>query len=205
MVSDIDKLDSLVLRATRDGDVAARRELIRLITPWLRREVDTWLDPALSRVVTADDVVQEVCGIEIVRDMTLFRRGGYEAFKAWARQVARRSFLDAARTARRELGRRAAGSLDEQATLHALLSETTLTPSRTVSTSETRLRVRAALERLPAHQRHVIEQYDIGGRSMAEVARTIGVSEGAARMRRARAIVVMEGSLRQSDFFTEVA
>ncbi len=61
------------------------------------------------------------------------------------------------------------------------------TPSRAAASNEARNLLAEALQKLPEDYRTVVQQYDLDGCSVAEVAKSLGRSEGAVYMLRARA------------------
>lgn len=67
------------------------------------------------------------------------------------------------------------------------LGVTTTTPSRVARKGEASRILLAAIERLPPKYRDVVQQCDLDGKNIAEVAASIGRSAGAVHMLRARA------------------
>ena len=61
-------------------------------------------------------------------------------------------------------------------------------PETSLQQTALRAEVRAAIASLPEHQRAVVVLYYLTGRSQAEIAAFLGISEGAVKMRRFRAL-----------------
>jgi RNA polymerase sigma-70 factor (ECF subfamily) len=153
-----------------DGDVSAFDELYEQLRPPLISNLRRWLH--------ADDKVQDALQVSLLKihaSRQRYRRGA--PVLPWVMTIARNVALDhlRSRSARdRPLDEHQAaripddrpafdwGEEDEREVIHA---------------------VRNAIEQLPASSREVIRLHKLEGRSMSEVAETLGIKEGAARVR----------------------
>lgn len=95
---------------------------------------------------------------------------------AWLYAVAERRFIDEARRRRRE-GRRVDPAPDREATGVGLVYQ-----------RETARALREEIRDLPSDQRTVVVMKLLQGRSFAEIARAVGASEDACKMRFSRAL-----------------
>lgn len=116
---------------------------------------------------------------------TLARGERPDSMLAWLYAVAERRFTD-------ELRRRArAADISQRAFLDAQSRE----PSEYGPAVATALR--EEIERLPVEQGRVVVMKVLEGRSFAEIARAVGATEGACKMRFARGIRQLRDSLRR--------
>lgn len=145
------------------------------------------LDPLIQSVVarftrdraTAEELAQ-ACRIRIYE-----RRGQCrdpEAVFGWARTLCRRVCISAAGTERRERDR-----FVEDMDGTASAKTTGPDPLAAVETEELRLRVRTALERLPAEQRRLLALRYWHGLSAADIARRLHLPDATVRTRLRRA------------------
>ena len=120
--------------------------------------------------------------------------GGDTAFRAWLHTLADHNLVDAIRgldAARRGGDGGAVRSIDDsswETFFHSLTGKTQTSPSVGAARLEIADRMRELVHRLPPDHRAVIEGYDLEGRSIDEVARVLGRSEGACYLLRNRAL-----------------
>ena len=159
------------LLAYRSGDAAKARPLFEALTPVLRRY---FLVRTGSRE-DADDLTQAcLLKLHFARD----RYDAEKALKTWVFTVASRCLIDHWRG-----GRAAAGRVDEdpgEAPAGALPVDVKLEYSEELA---------AALGQLKPVDRTIVYLYGVEELSMAEIARTVGLSEGATKVRAHRSYV----------------
>lgn len=186
-----------LLRRAREGEEAALGRLLELHRGRLEAAVACRMSPGIRGRVDPADIVQEGF-LTAVRAFPRFDGPDGFALYAWLRgivlrrlQDAHRFHLDAgARNARRELslgwGKTPSASSDVLAA--RLIAETT-SPSEAAIRAERQSYLQAALERLADVDREVLALKYFEGMSNAEVGATLGMSEDAARKRRARSLL----------------
>ena len=174
-------VDPELVRAVQRGDAGAMDTLIRA----------TYRDVyALCRRLMADpddaaDATQEVY-IRVVRGILGFR--AESTFGTWLHRVT----VNVCATALRRRGNaRARGQVAGPASFGAPDSERDVASEddleRTVADREHVDRVRDAVDRLPRDARDVVVLRDVHGLSTKEVAKMLGISEGAVKVRLHRA------------------
>jgi RNA polymerase sigma factor (sigma-70 family) len=134
-------------------------------------------------VPTSEEVAQEVF-VTVWRDLGALRNGA--SFLPWLRQLTRHRALDALR--RRRRGGDAAtarGGADEEAVAHAL--DPRPDAQATLLAGEESRVLHQALDAVADDVREVLTLYYREGRSIAQVARLLGLREPAARKRLERA------------------
>ncbi len=164
-----------------DGDVAAFQAVYDALAPVLLRCLLRWVsDRAL-----AEDLVQETF-LRVHRARDTYRTGA--PVGPWVLTIGRRLAIDAhrRRSARRERG-----------TSDGRVPEVAVSPEPASDEPPAGLieAVRAAVEALPESQRRVVAMHKLEGRSMAEVARVLGINEGAARVRAHRGYARLRAAL----------
>jgi RNA polymerase sigma-70 factor (ECF subfamily) len=196
--SEVDEL----FRAAERGDTAARQRLLAEHRPRLRRMVAARLDRRLAARVDPSDVVQEALA-DAAQNMDRYFRDKPLPFYPWLRQFASqrlvRSHRHHVRVRSRSVERETAVRFtlpDESAdALANLLLASGTSPSRGVMRDELRVRVRAALDRLPPRDREVLVMRHLEDMSAAEIGAALGVSEGAVWTRHVRALARLRGLL----------
>lgn len=174
------------------GDEDALAELLAEHAGPLRVRLDPQVPTRFRPVLEVDDILQ-ITYLEAFLRIGTFTNNGPAAFFGWLCRVAENNLRDAIRELERQkrpqpANRVALGGGDQSMCL--LLEEigaTTTTPSRNAAASEMKSAVDQALAALPDDYALVIRQYDLEGRSAADVAKALGRSEGAVFMLRARA------------------
>jgi RNA polymerase sigma-70 factor (ECF subfamily) len=139
----------------------------------------------------ADDVVQEAFLEALVR---LERCREPARFAGWLMTIVR----NRGRNRRRYLRRREAEPLDEGSPVAAPDD-----PARGVAQAELRERLLDGLSGLPEAQRQVVLLHDLEGRAHAEVAESLGISEGLSRVLLHRARKYLRRLLSSDPLFKE--
>lgn len=201
--------DDLLAKA-RAGSTDALTTLLGDLGPTVRQRIAAKITPALRPTLDEDDVMQTTY-LEAVLRLDRFTTGGAKEFLSWLSRLAENNLIDAVRameSAKRPDPRKRVapgGGPDESAVaLIDMLSTGGATPSRVVGRGEAAALLDMALKRLPPDYERVVRQYDLAGRSAAEVGREMGRSEGAVYMLRARAhdqLAELMGS--DSKFFSQ--
>ncbi len=151
---------ALVLSAQR-GELEAFSELVR-------RHQRRAYAVARAIVMTHEDAEDAVQDAFLHAYRALHRFLPDQAFGAWLHRIVANASLDITR-------RRKVRDADD-------LPETIASPFRDPAESdELRLRLRAALERLPERQRAVIVLHDVEGFKHSEIGKLLGIPEGTAR------------------------
>jgi RNA polymerase sigma-70 factor (ECF subfamily) len=151
------------------------------------------LPPPLRGKVDLSGVVQQTL-LEAYQAIDQLRRLTAEQQAAWLRKALAHNLADEARklgTAMRDVARER--SLEQaveesSARLEAWLATDRSSPSAHAVRNEQLLRLAHALARLPEDQQLAVELHHLRGRPVAEVARELGRSEGAAGALLARAL-----------------
>ncbi|MGE3820187.1 MAG: sigma-70 family RNA polymerase sigma factor [Isosphaeraceae bacterium] len=193
---DFDSMEpDLLLRKAARGDEKARQRLLALHRPSLQRMVAVRLDPRLSARLDPSDVVQEALVVAAGR-LDEFLRDRPVPFLAWLRQIAQDRLADAyrqhVRCEKRTVSReQPLGTLlpdDSVGVLARRFVASGTSPSRRMASREQREWVRAALARLSPSDREFLVIRYIEGLGISEIARLLGLSESAAKMRQLRAL-----------------
>jgi len=145
-----------------------------------RRQVYRYLLRRTGHEADAEDLTQKVFA-----DAAVALRAGTrpDSLLAWLYAVAERRFVD---YVRRLKSRPEAPFVDNVADLRDLDYDNAVAKG-----------LRAAMASLPEDQRRVIVMKLFEGRAFAEIARSLGVSEGAAKMRFSRGLARLRDELRE--------
>ena len=169
--------DEALMTAVMGGDSAAGDELYRRYAPDLRR----YFGRMESREIGADDLVQETF-VRVLRYGASFDPA--RPFRGWLFTIARNVGLAAAH-ARRDV---------------VPLTDVTLAApddsARDLDTRESLSSLRTAMRALPEADRDVLVFAKIDGRSYREIAGTLGITEGAVKVRVFRALQRLRDILR---------
>lgn len=193
-------VQELIDQALR-GDAAAREELLELYRDNLKRMVASRLDRRIVSRVDPSDVVQETLADASTR-MDEYLRDRPLPFLGWLRQLASERVIDTHRkhifSQRRSITRedRIGGGLDDssRALARRFLANDT-SPSNRLSRKERRDQVSTALATLSSRDREVLVMRYLEQLSAAEIAETLGITEGAVKARLLRALIHMRGRL----------
>lgn len=185
------------------GDADALEALIVLHHARLRAAARRLIGPDWAGRIDADDLLQEAY-IGMFRDIAGFRPGTPESFFAWAREVVRHRFIDAARHMRRK--KRAATNELRGRALHELLTQigrACPSVSAGLRREEAHAALLACMARLPERYRAVVRRIHLDGADWSEVSNELGKSEDALRRLAGRALGQLADCLgRASHFLT---
>lgn len=162
-----ERLGALMARY-QAGDAAAFEEIHALMAPSVQGYLGRWVGRE-----GASDLVQETF-LRVVQARRTYRPG--TSFRPWLFAIARHVALDARRKHRRRWSREV--GVDE-------LPELPVMPPGAEHLDGVRLR--EALERLPDDQREVVWLARVEGMTAAEIAKVVGASPGAVKVRLHRA------------------
>lgn len=162
------------------GDPAAFTQLFQRLAPPVR----AFFARTVGDGAAADDLLQTTF-LKLHGARAAWRSG--ERLRPWLFTIAARVRLDwLRRTGRRE---------EEELDGELPAPEGPDAPEQAALGRERADRVRAALERLPAPQRAVVQLHRYEGLGFAEIGRALGISEGAAKLRAFRAYVRLRADL----------
>jgi RNA polymerase sigma-70 factor (ECF subfamily) len=203
MASKTDDTDALLRRA-RAGDAVAGAAILAGQRDRLRRLIAARLDRRVSARVDPSDVVQEALTDASLRLSAYLQSPPLPLFP-WLYQLARerlakihrRHIRTASRSVERERtstdpSRREHGRAPSPQPLARGTS-----PSGRLLRDEERERVRIAMGRLSEGDRTILARRHIEALSMAETALSLGISEGAAKVRHLRALRRLQAALEE--------
>ncbi|MGC1272823.1 MAG: sigma-70 family RNA polymerase sigma factor [Planctomycetaceae bacterium] len=181
-----------MLRRTAAGDDDAIGTLLDRQRGRLLRMIAVRMDPRLAARLDPSDIVQEVL-IEAAGRLPDFARSRPLPLYRWLRQLGFDRLVELhrrhVRTQKRAVGRETVPLPDRSSILLAnRLIDTGTGPGGKLLRKELRERVRAALDLLDPDDREILVMRHIEQLSVAEIAALLGVSQGAVKMRRLRAI-----------------
>jgi RNA polymerase sigma-70 factor, ECF subfamily len=162
------------------------------------------LAPQLRGKIDLSGGVQQTL-LEAHRAMDLLRRMTAEQQAAWLRKALACNLADEVRklgTARRDVGREVPleqAVEESSARLEAWLAADHSSPTAQAVRNEELLRLAHALAQLPEDQRLAVELHHLRGRPVAEVARELGRSEGAAGALLARGLKKLRQLLKANE------
>jgi RNA polymerase sigma-70 factor (ECF subfamily) len=201
MVSRDADTEELIERARR-GEPAARQELLQRYRDRLCRMVAVRLDRRLAARLDPSDVVQEALA-DAAGQLSDYLRQPPLPFYPWLRRFAWEQLV---KLHQRHLAVRKRSAAREEPQALALPDESALelaqrlaapgtSPSNRLLRQELRDRVRGALAQLPESDREVLVLRYLEQLSISEIAVLLGISEGAVKMRRTRALERLGGLL----------
>ena len=159
------RLEHLIEQA-KDGDTEAAGELAKLFEGSVRTSIRRRLGPEIRNRVETDDIFQSAIA-DSLREISKFRYGGENAFRAWLSSVAQRKVIDAVRYHR-------AGKRDVRR--DRTVREARHVPGKLTSPIQGAVRgevtesIRRAVERLPPEERRSVELRSYEGLTFREVA-----------------------------------
>jgi RNA polymerase sigma-70 factor, ECF subfamily len=194
MASTTDNTDGLIERA-REGDLAAEAAILDGHRDRLRGMIATRLDRRVSARIDPSDVIQEALADASLR-LSAYLQNPPLPLLPWLYQFAldrlaklhRHHIRTSKRSVDRERPPPGSSSREPGRLEGRPLIDRGTSPSGRVIRDEARDRVRAAMGRLPENDRKILAMRDIEALSMAEIARALGISEGAAKVRHIRAL-----------------
>ncbi len=166
--------------AYRLGDQAAAR----LVFSEMEKAVRGYYRARLGYQSTETDDLTQICLLKI--HFSRDRFDALQSLKTWVFTIASRCLIDHWR----KLGSRQEGSLDE---LEAEIPEGNLPHDLRFEYSED---LEKALATLKPTDRSIVYLYGVEGLSMQEVAQTVGLSEGAVKVRAHRSYVKLREELK---------
>jgi|SRR5579884_1330041 len=201
MVADDADTQELIASA-RGGDAAARQQLLTRYRQRLCRMVAVRLDRRLAARLDASDVVQDAL-LDAAQQLSTYLREPPLPFYPWLRRLAwehlvklhQHHLTARKRSATREQHVVFGLSDDSVQELARCLAGPDTSPSNHLLRAELQERVRDALARLPEGEREVLVLRYLEQLPISEVAAVLGISEGAVKMRRLRALERMCGLL----------
>ena len=169
------------MRAARQGDDEAYRHLLGRVAVWLRVVVRRGLVSAGRGPAESEDIVQEtLLAMHLKRDSWDEQR----PIEPWLHAIARHKLAD-------HLRRR--GFHD-----HVDIDDWSNALEVSVDVeAPTAIDTRRLLESLPQRQRTIVQQISLEGRSAADVASRLGMSEGAVRVALHRALKALAAFYRR--------
>ena len=182
--------DALVERAV-GGCADALEQLLRANLDTLRAALH--IDARWQRCLDFDDVVQ-VTSLEAFLRIGTLSQPTLPAFRAWLRRIAEHNLVDAVRGLERQKrpdaqDRVTHGPEGQSArTLLLAVAGEQVPAGGRAALDEELARMRAALLRLPASYRDVLERVDLADATVREVADATGRTPGAVHMLRSRAL-----------------
>jgi RNA polymerase sigma-70 factor (ECF subfamily) len=192
--------EELINRTSR-GDETARRDLMEHYRDYLRRMVAVRLDRRVAARVDPSDVVQETL-IEANRRLEEYLRDRPIPFFAWLRQIASGRLMENHRlhivSGKRSVTIEANGgglSDESSCVLARLLLADESSPSDRLIRKEQQERVQKAVAGLPPKDREVLVMRHLEQLSTAEIADTLGITQGAVKARLVRALVRIRAEL----------
>lgn len=174
----------LLVRA-REGDGAAREELLERLRPRLVLWASARLGPALRAEAEAEDIAQEAL-LAVHRRLDEFRGDDRRAFLGWLFTVAENRIRDLADRAGAEKRRPA-----------ELPRRAQTTPSQAAARREMAVRLAAAVARLSEPHRQVIQMRRFEEMDVPEIAKALDRSENAVRILYCRAIAELREGMKQ--------
>jgi len=180
------------LKQAVNGNVQALTSLLHDHASCIRMAVAGQIPRRWRSVLSEQDVIQQTFA-DAIRDIERFHGEDAESFLAWLRQLARCNLRDAIRLlgAQKRGGDRnrvvAEGSGDSLLAFVELLSASGTTPSGHAVANEARIILEKSIGKLPKAYRRVVQMYDLDGKPVEQVAKSMKRSPGAVFMLRARA------------------
>jgi len=190
-VGKIAEADAELVAAMLRGDEAAFRRFFAGFFPRLYRF-------AMPRVGGDADAAKEVVQAALIKAMrNLASYRGEAALFSWLCQICRRQIVDHLRANQRHADRLVLveDSDEMQAVLESIAAPAADEPAHGYSADETRRIVQSVLDRLPDRYGDVLEWKYIEGRSVEEIARSLGVGQIAVQSMLARARIAFRAAL----------
>jgi RNA polymerase sigma-70 factor, ECF subfamily len=186
--------EELIDRASQ-GDATALQDLLARHRGRLRKMVAVRLDRRVAARIDPSDVVQEALA-EAARHFDEYLRIRPLPFSAWLRQFAWERLVKLhrrhVRAQKRSVNREEAGVMplpdDSMLRLSRRLVASGTSPSQALILEELRQRLNAALAQLAAHDREILVMRNLEQLPIAEIAATLGLTEGAVKVRHLRAL-----------------
>ena len=174
-----------ILAKAKQGDEAAKGELLNRFRPYLNVIAQRHLDERLQSRLDYADVVQ-ITFLEATRDFDHFRGDSVESLLAWLRNILRNNVATAhqhhlaaqKRSARKEVTLRVSSeSGGSSLGMQDMVPSESSSPSQRMMRDEASVVLATCLEQLPETQREAIRMRYLEGMSLKEIAERIEKSE----------------------------
>ena len=193
-MSEPTQLTQRLIELAGEGDGPSRRELLERYRDHLGRMISARLDRRLAPRVDPSDVVQETLASAANRMDEFFRERPLPFF-GWLRQLAgeqlretHRRHLHAQRRSVRRESRESDLPDDSAMELGRRFVSDDTSPSNRAIREERSVRVMEALKRMPPKDRDLLAMRYLEQLSVGEIAETLAITEGAAKVRLLRAL-----------------
>ena len=192
-----------LVRRAREGDEAARNEILSDCQDYLMFVARRDLDDRLRAKCAPSDMVQNAL-MNASSAMSDFRGDNIQSLKAWLREILRNEMAMASRhflgTAKRDIRREQVSKTDSQFWLQRRqIKDRMMTPSSEAMLQEDAAELRAALVRLPEDYRSVIIMRNWERLSFKQIAIRLDRTENAAKKLWGRALARLESELFTAD------
>jgi RNA polymerase sigma-70 factor (ECF subfamily) len=195
MAIDDPETEHLLRRAGKDDGSAVGR-LLERHRQKLRRMIAGRLERRLAARVDPSDIVQEAL-LDAGQKLSSYARERPIPYYPWLRRLALERLVRWRRThfgaGKRDVSREQPQRHDCPAALADRLVDDGTSPSAHAVRAEERNLARAALDRLAAIDRRILELRYLDGLSFAEIAAELAIGRGAAKMRHLRALERFNG------------
>jgi RNA polymerase sigma-70 factor (ECF subfamily) len=183
-----DAEQSKQLEKAASGDAEALQCLIVSYHPTLRRRVASEIEERFRQQIDPDDVLQSayIAAFRHIGEYRFHTRGG--PYK-WLERIARNKLIDRKRalmSRKSDVGREipaATGTSDPHQDLVQRLGYTNATSSRHLGVREATAVVMSSFARLSDDRRAIVRMRYLEGQPVAEIAATLGKSQGSVLMR----------------------
>ncbi len=183
--------DTQILGRLRTGEETALVEFLQINQPALLAFIRSRIGTQLQKKIEPEDILQEA-SMEALRILPQTDLSTWDPLH-WLFQICERKVIDSHRkffaSQKRDASREAAiPDGTDAAGLANLLAASMTTPSAAFSRDQKQLRMLAALETLPEDQREVLRMRYLVGLTSKEIAKKIGKTDGATRVKISRAL-----------------
>ncbi|REK18444.1 MAG: hypothetical protein DWQ37_04065 [Planctomycetota bacterium] len=171
-----------LLDSARTGDDGNLGQLLEATRRYLLLVANGALDAQLRQKVAASDLVQETL-VDACRDFYRFQGNTEGELLAWLSHILRHKAADVGRAFRGTAKRSVAAeqAFDRtQSRVELQVADELPSPSTFAVQNENKIRLVAAIDRLPQDYRHVIELRNFDRLSFAEIGKRMGRSDDAA-------------------------
>lgn len=182
-----------LISAARARNSEAKAKLLSCFREYLRLLAHLHLKPLLKSKFDESDIVQETC-LQAIEGFEQFRRDGEKQFAAWLRRILANK---GAWMARKYRTYKRDASLEQNLHQHidqssvdigAFIPDQYSTPSRVAMGRERTVIFADAIGQLHGEQRDVVVMNGLQGKSVPEVAKSLGRSEASTRKLWARGL-----------------
>ncbi len=183
--------DTKILAGVRSGDQEALVEFLQVNHEALLTFIRSRIGSQLRKKTEPEDILQEA-SMEAVRSLGQTDLSNWDPL-SWLFNICERKIIDAHRrhfaSQKRDARREAALPAGSNAAgIANLLAASITTPSAAFSRDQRQLRMLAALDTLPEHEREALRLRYLIGLPSKEIAKKFGNSDGATRVMISRAL-----------------